>query len=92
MTWLLLTTKQVIAKIAIIWCAGFLIMINKFNHVVVNMAEIMTAYFSGDELITLHGWLMHNFAPTILGNMAGGLIFVTTLEYLKVMRVKSLWD
>ena len=92
MTWLLLTTKQVIAKIVIIWTVGFLIMINKFNHVVVNMSEIMVAYFSGNELITLHGWLTHNFAPTILGNMFGGLIFVTTLEYLKVMRVKSLWD
>jgi formate/nitrite transporter FocA (FNT family) len=87
MTWLLVATSNILAKIAIIWCVGFLIMLNKFNHVIVNSSEIFIAMFTGSESITIHAWFVHNFVPTLFGNMVGGLVFVTLLEYLKIMRV-----
>lgn len=91
MTWLLLTTKETLAKIAIIWCVGFMIMLSGFNHVVVNGSEILMAIFTNNQYITYHDWLSNNFVPTILGNMIGGLVFVTLLEYLKVLYSPEKW-
>jgi formate/nitrite transporter FocA (FNT family) len=76
---------------ALIWCVGFLIMLNSFNHVVVNGAEILMAMLTGNELVTVDRWLARSFLPTLLGNMIGGLVFVTLLEYLKVMRSAEKW-
>jgi formate/nitrite transporter FocA (FNT family) len=91
MTWLLLTTNGTLPKMALIWCVGFLIMLNSFNHVVVNGAEILMAMLTGNELVTVDRWLARSFLPTLLGNMIGGLVFVTLLEYLKVMRSAEKW-
>ena len=91
MTWLLLTTDNTLSKIAIIWCVGFMIMLNKFNHVIVNASEILMAIFSGNPNITYAIWLQHNFVPTILGNIIGGLVFVTLLEYVKVIKYQERW-
>ena len=87
MTWLILACRTNVARIIIIWCVGFLIMINEFNHVIVNAAEILMAKYFGAEHITYAAWLEHSFLPTLLGNMIGGLVFVTLLEYLKVMHI-----
>ena len=86
MTWLLISCRGVLAKVAIIWCVGFVIMVNSFNHVVVNTAEVLMAVFTKFPAVTLEGWVMHNFGPTLIGNIIGGLVFVTLLEYLKVMK------
>ena len=91
MTWLLLATKETLAKLAIIWCVGFMIMVSTFNHVVVNGAEILMAIFTNNHHITYGDWIYNNFIPTILGNMVGGLIFVTLFEYLKVRYSHEKW-
>ncbi len=91
MTWLLLTTDNTLSKIAIIWCVGFMIMLNKFNHVIVNTSEILMSIFAGNTHITYSMWLQHSFVPTILGNMIGGLVFVTLLEYIKVLYSQERW-
>ncbi len=91
MTWLLLSTAETIAKMAIIWCVGFMIMLSSFNHVVVNGLEILMAIFTGHQAIHYSDWLSNNFLPTLLGNMVGGLIFVTLLEYLKVLKSNERW-
>lgn len=91
MTLLLLTTDNVTAKIAVIGFVGFLIMLNKFNHIVVNSAEIFMAIFTGDDKITYWAWFKNSFAPTLLGNIIGGLVFVTLLEYVKVIRLPEKW-
>ena len=91
MTLLLLTTDNIMAKIAVIWCVGFLIILNKFNHIVVNSAEIFMAIFTGNDTITYWAWFKNSFAPTLLGNIIGGLVFVTLLEYVKVIRLPEKW-
>lgn len=91
MTWLLLTSNATLSKIAIIWCVGFMIMLSTFNHVVVNGAEILMAIFTNHQYITYGDWFFNNFIPTLLGNMTGGLVFVTLLEYLKVLRSTERW-
>lgn len=92
MTWLLLSARDVISRIALIWCVGFMINMNKFNHVIVNSSEVLLAMFTGNESITYSAWIYNNFIPTLLGNMLGGLVFVTLLEYIKVMRAPTRWN
>jgi formate/nitrite transporter FocA (FNT family) len=91
MTWLLLTTDNTLSKIAIIWCVGFMIMLNKFNHVIVNASEVLMSIFAGNPHVTYSMWIQNNFLPTILGNMIGGLVFVTLLEYIKVLYSQERW-
>ena len=91
MTWLLIAAQNNITRVCVIWCVGFLIMLNKFNHVVLNSAEIMMALFIGNDSITVSAWLQNSFIPTLLGNMIGGLVFVTLLEYIKVMKSPHKW-
>lgn len=91
MTWLLLTTDNTLSKMAIIWCVGFMIMLNKFNHVIVNASEILMSIFAGNPHIGYGVWIQNNFVPTIIGNMIGGLVFVTLLEYIKVLYSQERW-
>lgn len=91
MTWLLIAAQNNITRLYVIWCVGFLIMLNKFNHVVVNSSEILMAIFVGSESVTYGAWLQNSFVPTLLGNMVGGLVFVTLLEYIKVMKTPHKW-
>lgn len=91
MTWLLICAQNNITRLYVIWCVGFLIMLMKFNHVVVNSSEILMAIFVGTESVTYDAWLQNSFVPTILGNMVGGLVFVTLLEYIKVMKTPHKW-
>lgn len=91
MTWLLVAAQNNVTRLYVIWCVGFLIMLNKFNHVVVNSSEILMAIFVGTETVTYGAWLQNSFVPTLLGNMVGGLVFVTLLEYLKVMKTPHKW-
>lgn len=91
MTWLLIAAQNNMTRLYVIWCVGFLIMLNKFNHVVVNSSEILMAIFVGTESVTYDAWFQNSFVPTILGNMVGGLVFVTLLEYIKVMKTPHKW-
>jgi formate-nitrite transporter family protein len=91
MTWLILSARDNISKIVVIWCVGFLIMMSQFNHVVVNTAEVLMAIFTGNVEITYGAWFGGNFLPTLIGNITGGLVFVTLLEYLKVLRSTVKW-
>ncbi|MDA8065228.1 MAG: formate/nitrite transporter family protein [Thermaerobacter sp.] len=85
MTWLIVASRGTQAKIMVIWCVGFLIYLNGFNHVVVNSSEIFFAMDEGFR-ISYASWFAHFFLPVALGNFVGGTVFVTLLQYLQVLK------
>ncbi len=84
MTWLLIASSGTLARIFIIWVVGFMIYLNSFSHIVVASSEILIAINTGSH-ISYISWLYSYVPLTILGNMIGGLFFVTILQYLQIL-------
>lgn len=57
-----------------------------FAHCIASSGEILSAVFSGFVSAATYGsWL----APTTLGNIAGGVVFVTLLNFGQVTDTKN---
>ncbi len=84
MTWLLIASSGTLARIFIIWVVGFMIYLNSFSHIVVASSEILIAINTGSH-ISYISWLYSYVPLTIVGNMIGGLFFVTILQYLQIL-------
>jgi len=82
LTWLLLAGEGLGARLVIIWLIGFLLVIGQFSHVIISAAEIFTAMFLGAD-ISVGTWLRVVFVPTLVGNVLGGVVFVTILQYIQ---------
>ncbi len=88
MTWLLIASSGTLARIFIIWVVGFMIYLNSFSHIVVASSEILIAINTGSHISYLP-WLYRYVPLTIIGNMTGGLFFVTILQYLQILHAAS---
>ena len=88
MTWLLIASSGTFARIVIIWIVGFLIFLNSFSHIVVASSDILIAINTGSHISYLP-WLYRYVPLTIIGNMIGGLFFVTILQYLQILHAAS---
>jgi formate/nitrite transporter FocA (FNT family)/bacterioferritin (cytochrome b1) len=88
MTWLLIASSGTLARIVIIWIVGFLIFLNSFSHIVVASSDILIAINTGSHISYL-SWLYPYVPLTIIGNMIGGLFFVTILQYLQILHATS---
>ena len=84
MTWLLIASSGTLARIIIIWTVGFMIYIGSFSHIVVASSEILISINSGSGMSYIP-WLAEFVPLTILGNMIGGLFFVTIFQYLQIL-------
>lgn len=82
LTWLLVAAVGFGPRIAMIWVIGTLIVLGQFNHVIISAAEIFMAMFLGAN-ITVDEWLTRNFLPALIGNVIGGLVFETLLQYVQ---------
>ena len=82
LTWLLVAAEGFGPRLVIIWGMASLIVLGRFNHVVISAAEIFMAMFLGAS-ITVVEWLVRNFLPALVGNVVGGVIFVTLLFYIQ---------
>jgi formate/nitrite transporter FocA (FNT family) len=82
LTWLLLAADGMGPRLVMIWIIGTLIVLGQFNHVVISAAEIFMAMLLGAS-ITPGEWFSRNFVPALAGNMAGGLVFETLLQYVQ---------
>jgi len=91
MTWLLIASSGTLARIFIIWVVGFMIYLNSFSHIVVASSEILIAINTGSHISYLP-WLYRYVPLTIIGNMIGGLFFVTILQYLQILHATSVTD
>lgn len=59
-----------------------MIVLGQFNHVIISAAEIFIAMFLGAD-ISVSDWLARNFLPALVGNIFGGLVFETLLQYVQ---------
>ena len=82
LTWLLVSAQGLGPRIVVIWVVATLIVLGQFNHVIISAAEIFMAMFLGAE-IGVGEWATANFLPALIGNLAGGLIFETLLQYVQ---------
>jgi len=82
LTWLLVAAVGFGPRIAVIWAVGALIVLGQFNHVIISAAEIFMAMFLGAD-ISVGDWATRNFLPALAGNIVGGLIFETLLQYVQ---------
>lgn len=82
LTWLLIAGEGMGARLFMIWIIGTLIVLGQFNHVIISGAEIFMAMLFGAS-ITPGDWFARNFVPALAGNMAGGLVFETLLQYVQ---------
>lgn len=82
LTWLLLAARGQGPRLLIIWMMGFLISAGHFNHVVISAAEVFMAMGLGAP-VSVGQWARLNFLPALLGNLVGGIIFVTLLGYVQ---------
>ncbi len=88
MTWLILAATGLGPRLVIIWMTGFLIVAAHFNHVVISAPEIFTAMMLGAP-ISIGDWFTGNFVPALLGNLIGGVVFVTILGFAQARMLEQ---
>ncbi len=84
MTWLLIASNGTLARMVIIWAVGFMIYLGSFSHIVVASSEILISINSSSGMSYIP-WLTEFVPLTIVGNMVGGLVFVTVFQYLQIL-------
>jgi len=82
LTWLLLAARGLGPRLVIIWSIATLIVLGRFNHVVISASEVFMAMFMNAP-ISATDWLIGNFLPSLVGNVLGGTIMVTLLFYIQ---------
>ena len=82
LTWLLLAAEGLGPRLFLIWLIGTLIILGEFTHVIISGAEVFLADFLGGEVATT-AWFSGTFWPILLGNVIGGVFFVTALQYVQ---------
>lgn len=82
LTWLLLACRTVLERVVVIWAVAALLILGDFNHAVISSAEYFTVRLAtGDLAFPEYLWVV--FLTGVLGNMAGGILFVTLLNYVQ---------
>lgn len=75
MTWLIEGSKTPGSRIVAAWIAGALLALCAFDHVIVVTLEMIFGMRVGADIGALD--VLGNFGVAVLGNMIGGLLFVT---------------
>ena len=75
MTWLVEGVGSIGGRIICAWIGGFLLTIGAFNHVIVVTLEMIYGIRAGADVGGMD--VVQNFAVAAVGNMVGGLLFVT---------------
>jgi len=87
MTWMLAGAD---ARAFIVMVMTYLIGVGQLSHVIAGSCEAFFAVFNGDA--TVWGYVSRFFAPTVLGNMLGGVALVTLLSHAQVAADESASD
>ena len=82
LTWLLLAAEGLGPRLFIIWVIGTLIILGEFTHVIISGAEVFMADLLGADVAVI-AWLGGTFLPILVGNVLGGVVFVTLLHYVQ---------
>ncbi len=88
MTWLVLAVKDQVVKMIAIWSTIFVLASLSFTHVIVSTSEVFLGMVMGAE-IPLGAWMKKIFVPGVVGNLTGGLLFISLLHYLQIVHAKK---
>jgi formate/nitrite transporter FocA (FNT family) len=79
--WMVSGSHSITGSVMVIWVLTFLVGIGHFAHCIATSGEILTAVL-GHQVTFLHylAWL----GPALAGNITGGVLLVTLLEYGQV--------
>lgn len=81
MAWTVTASHWTIGQIAVTWMLTAVVGLGRFAHCIATSGEILSAVFTGQVAISSYGhWLL--FAT--LGNIGGGVTFVTLLNFGQV--------
>jgi formate-nitrite transporter family protein len=75
MTWMVEAMEEMGIRVLAAWIAGALLALGSFNHVIVVTLELIFGWRYGGD----YGWgdIAGNFGVAALGNLVGGVVFVT---------------
>jgi formate/nitrite transporter FocA (FNT family) len=79
LSWLVEVVDSSLARIACIWVASIFIVLGPLHHSIVGSGEVLVAVFQGQ--VSVADWLVRFLLPATLGNVIGGVVFVTSLVW-----------
>lgn len=79
--WMVTASQWTIGQVAMIWLLAFVVGVGKFAHCIAASGEILAAVVSGSVAL---GGYFHWLLFATLGNVAGGVIIVSLLNYGQV--------
>lgn len=85
--WLVMATQPTLVQMASIYIATFLIGLGGFHHSIAGSVEMFTAYLISDEF--LPSQVLRFISVAIVGNLAGGSIFVALLNYAHIRETQK---
>jgi formate-nitrite transporter family protein len=79
--WMVTASHWTIGQLVMIWLLTFVVGVGHFAHCIVTSGEILCAVVAGSVPVhTYFDWLL----PATLGNIAGGVVIVSLLNYGQV--------
>ena len=82
MAWLVAATQDTISQIVSVWILAFLIPLLELAHSIAGASEVLIAVVHGE--VSWTEYLVGFQAPTTVGNIIGGVVLVTLLNYGQV--------
>jgi formate-nitrite transporter family protein len=82
--WMVTASHWTIGQLVMIWLLTFVVGIGHFAHCIVTSGEILSAVIAGAlPAVSYFWWLL----PATLGNIAGGVVIVSVLNYGQVREI-----
>jgi len=79
--WLVSGSHSITGSVMLIWLLAFLVGVGHFAHCIASSGEILAAVLQHEVTVSQYfAWLL----PAVLGNITGGVLIVTLLEYGQV--------
>jgi formate/nitrite transporter FocA (FNT family) len=87
--WLVSGSHSITGSVMVIWMLTFLVGLGNFAHCIATSGEILTAVLTHQ---LPWGAYPHWFGPAVAGNICGGVVMVTLLEYGQAILSKQAVD
>jgi formate-nitrite transporter family protein len=82
-TWLSTAARTDVGRIMIAFLVGFALAAPTLNHVMVGTGEMMFGVLGGQAHVADWGAVGSNFVIALIGNLAGGTLFVTLTRFIQ---------
>jgi len=79
--WMVTASQWTIGQLAMIWLLTFIVGIGKLSHCIATSGEILSAVLAGSTTLTTY---LHWLLLATTGNIAGGVLMVSVLNYGQV--------